>query len=153
MTESDWLTCTDPQAMLALLRGTGLPTDRKLRLFACACCRRIWPLLEDERSRRAVEAGEKYADGLATADELAEAFRAAAAVSHSLAAGSEAWFDGRWAGAAWADSCANPDPAAWEAAAEGSHGCGPPLPAQADLLRDLFGPPPFRTPRFDPRWR
>src|SRR5262249_34744592 len=36
--------------------------DRKLRLFGCACCRRLWPLLDD-RSRRGVEASEQYADG------------------------------------------------------------------------------------------
>ncbi len=67
MTESDWLTSTDPAAMLKYLRGDGAGTlrdwslisDRKLRLFACACCSSVWHLLTDERSRRAVEVAEK----------------------------------------------------------------------------------------------
>lgn len=35
MTEAEWLTSTDPAAMLAEVRGR--VSDRKLRLFACAC--------------------------------------------------------------------------------------------------------------------
>jgi hypothetical protein len=71
VTEAAWLESGDPQAMLSFLRGR--VSDRKLRLFACACCRRIWHLLSQEASQRAVDAAEMYADGL-----LSEAERDAA---------------------------------------------------------------------------
>src|SRR4051794_17706759 len=70
MTESEWLASTDPTPMLQFLRDSGRAGDRKLRLFACACCRRISPHLIDGRSRRAVEASEQYADGLADVGQL-----------------------------------------------------------------------------------
>jgi hypothetical protein len=68
MNESEWLQHAEPRDMLAFLRGQRRP--RKLRLFACACCRRIWHLLEDERSRDAVIASERYADRLIRREEL-----------------------------------------------------------------------------------
>jgi hypothetical protein len=51
--------------------------DRKLRLFACACCRKVWYLLTDERSRKAVDIAEEYADGVADEDERFNAWEAA----------------------------------------------------------------------------
>lgn len=67
MTEAEWQSCDDPQRMLAFLEGGA--TTRQLRLFACACCRRIWRLISDPRSRVAVEVGEQFADGVVSDEE------------------------------------------------------------------------------------
>lgn len=73
MTEAEWLACTDLFELLKQVKGEGsrrkapcITSERKLRLFACACCRRIWPLLIDQRSREAVDFGERLADGRVT---------------------------------------------------------------------------------------
>jgi hypothetical protein len=75
MTESEWLACEDPRQRLEFLRRK--TTDRKLRLFAVACCRRIWHVLSDRRCREAVETGELSADGLVSTEVRSIAFRAA----------------------------------------------------------------------------
>jgi hypothetical protein len=79
MTEAEWLDCDDVVVMLETVLGEA--TERKVRLFSCACCRRIWHLLVDERSRRAVEVAEEFADGRATTAELEDAGAKAAAAS------------------------------------------------------------------------
>jgi hypothetical protein len=58
--EKEWFSSVDAKAMLAFLDGK--VSDRKLRLFAAGCCRRVWHLLADERTRAAVAAAERYAD-------------------------------------------------------------------------------------------
>jgi hypothetical protein len=73
VTEAEWLACTDPQPMLGFLQGKA--SDRKLRLFAVACCRRIWNKLTLKPVRQAVETAEHYADGAVTDEELNQAHR------------------------------------------------------------------------------
>jgi hypothetical protein len=69
MTEAEWIACADPALMLASLGGR-VP-ERKLRLLGCGCCRRAWRSLRDERSRRAIEVTEEFADGRVSPVELA----------------------------------------------------------------------------------
>src|SRR4051794_12088364 len=54
--------------MLVFLQGKA--SERKLFLFAVACCRRIWDVL-DETGREAVEIAERYADGRVSVEERA----------------------------------------------------------------------------------
>ncbi len=54
---------------------------RKLRFFACAWLRRVWHVFDDGRCRRAVETAERYAEGMATAEELEAAHTAADAAA------------------------------------------------------------------------
>src|SRR4051812_43175225 len=68
MTEAEWLAATDPEPMRNFMWGKW--SDRKERLFECACCRRVWAHLNDEGSRQAVIAGELHADGMMTEEEM-----------------------------------------------------------------------------------
>ncbi len=77
MTQFGWDVCADPVAMLTFLWQSGRFSERKARLLAAAACRRVWPLLTDERSKGAVEVAERYVDGLAGEDELAASAEAA----------------------------------------------------------------------------
>jgi hypothetical protein len=75
MTEQEWLEYEEPIPMLDLLSDRA--SDRKLRLFACLCCRQSWRRLSDKRSRQAVEVAERYADSQVSSQELKAAYRAA----------------------------------------------------------------------------
>jgi hypothetical protein len=68
MTEPEWLAAIYPCRMLDFFKGK--LSERKLRLYAVACCRRVWPLLQMEAARRIVGLAEAYADGEADGAEL-----------------------------------------------------------------------------------
>jgi hypothetical protein len=74
VTEEQWRTCENPDAMLDAIAGSPRATNRRLRLFACGCVRRAWDLLQgdnEEPVRRAVEFAERLAEGGADAAERA----------------------------------------------------------------------------------
>jgi hypothetical protein len=168
MTEDEWLACADPSPMVRLLWEAG--SKRKLRLFAVACCRRVVHLVPDPRLRASVSAVEGLADGLVPTERLeavAAAWRAAPMP------------EGGWLNPAFAATCAlkhlpglypHDDPAgllldvfelihmaaagpqaavnseAWQAAYAAEQR------AECLLLRDIFGPLPFRPIVLDPSW-
>jgi hypothetical protein len=76
MTEAEYLACHDHSPMLTHLmwesQGRGVSV-RKLRLFACACCRLMWDEFPHEGCRRAVRVAEAYADRIVSAAALSRA--------------------------------------------------------------------------------
>src|SRR4051812_854398 len=85
MTKADWLAYAYPEPLLDYLGERA--TDRKRRLFEVACCRRVWHVIRDDRSRAAVAAAERNADVLAGEEEMAAARLAAeAAAAEALGA-------------------------------------------------------------------
>jgi hypothetical protein len=192
MTEAEWLACTRTNPMLRFLIGTEgrvqamteFPackgSDRKLRLFACACYHRISHVLPDHAARAAVEIGERFADGRASWAELQDAEcrvralctelepvwraskddeRAALAPTHTALALAMviAWREAQKA-AYYASSNAYLDFASIINPGAGTSDAGfgttqaSEERGQCDLLRDIFGNP-FRPVACDPAWR
>jgi hypothetical protein len=141
MTEAEWLVCENPWIMLEFIRDKA--SERQLRLFACAVSRSLWHLLTEARSRHGVEVAERYADKLASAEELHEAHVAADAGAD----------DTHGYGADVADTAADltsSDP--WEGAHAAATMYYPAeRPLQAKLLRDIVGNP-FRPVCASPAW-
>jgi hypothetical protein len=99
-TAAEWDDRAYPPTMLGALRGR--VSDRQVRLFAAACCRRAWHHLADERSRRAVAVAERFADGAAGPADLQAAYEATVQADEAMAdAPASARSDAAW-GAAWA---------------------------------------------------
>jgi hypothetical protein len=83
MNETKWLACRNPQPMLSFLNGRA--SERKLRLFAVACCRR-GGAAGTAAGRGVLAVVERFADGLASREELAMAARKAGGPARSAAA-------------------------------------------------------------------
>jgi hypothetical protein len=156
MTETKWLACTtDPELMLDFLLLQGKASDRKLRLFAVARCRQLWHLLTDERSRLAVEVGERFADQQATTADLNEAA--------AVAAEAEAWPRRATVNAVGArvarSAVVERDPTGndvWDTAwdlgdADMQEALMAAANQEAPILRELFGNP-FRPVALDRAW-
>jgi hypothetical protein len=73
MTESEWLSCSDVESMLDFLRVSGSASQRKLRLFAVASCQRVRESLNDIE-RKAASFLEKFVEGLAGESQRAIAY-------------------------------------------------------------------------------
>ena len=68
MTLETWLAAIAPSQLHSLIEDL---SNRKLHLLAAAFLRRVWDDLPSHQTRTAVEATEKFADGLVTIDHLA----------------------------------------------------------------------------------
>jgi hypothetical protein len=175
MTEEEWLAYPAPGRMLEFLHAERGETEReggrrKLRLFVCACVRRIWSLLRQPESVNAVEVAERYADGLVSESEMADA-RARGAEARAREV-SEITRSGYWGSAKAAEHVTAENfrsgrgavvfDAPYSAASAwvtehkdgglfsvrvNQHGAG-----QVDLLRCVFGNP-FHPVALDARWR
>ena len=106
-------------SILTILKSNGLDDalwclravdgeDKKIRLYAVWCARQVQHLMKDKRSIDALDVAERFANGLATDEELENANDVASNVS-KISAWSAAWFTTN--NAAW--SAANN--AAWAA--------------------------------------
>jgi hypothetical protein len=170
MTRAEWLASSSSHAMLAHVRA--FADARRLRLFACACCRQVWNRFIDPVTVGVVSVAEAFADGgvpmgaFALVRERANAAATAAERRadlpayhvHVARAAAHACADDAAAGASGARLAAlhavSDFPITGPYMASG-------LPAeylaemagQADLLRDIFGPDPAAgRDAFDPAW-
>jgi hypothetical protein len=75
-TLADWLSINHPMAMLNGLSPQDQVSPRKYRLFACACCRRIWHLLQNDHLQQAICLAEAHAERQASWEALRAARRA-----------------------------------------------------------------------------
>jgi hypothetical protein len=160
VTEEAWLVCADPDSVLDFVTPT--QTDRKLKLYACACCRRVLHWLGDPLTPRAIAAIEQHVDGELSDEEMAQAGRWAremfpgsgrrgrkshnatgAVLTATCFPASEAKFAAAQAADAFSgEDHRNPDIRASQAEKA----------VQCSLARDIFGNP-FRPVAVDPRWQ
>jgi hypothetical protein len=68
MTEEEWNSWTNPTAMVVFLQDKA--SNRKMRLYTCACIRRVWAYVRNENDRQGIHLVEQYADGLVSAENV-----------------------------------------------------------------------------------
>jgi hypothetical protein len=142
MTEEQWLETNTARVMVEYL--TGQASERKLRLFACAACRRIWRVMQYEASHKAVEVSERFADGQAKRHELLRVVGAAEILADTAERDNlRGWHAARTAARAAAEDARTAALRAAEVAAD------------AELLREHFGNPfrPFTLSRDVLSWQ
>lgn len=178
MTEEEWLASSEPHQMLEFVLSTA--GDRKLRLFAVACCRRIMHAFPDQTGIEArLAVAERYTDGRATASELRGAqfmYLCGGGISFERFGHEAAHDHPGWAAvsARWKCEAAThlgitktqpprpglfgrlrhlfARPVAPLVADDPPPEYSTELGAQANLLRDILGNP-FRPVTFSPAWR
>jgi hypothetical protein len=69
MTEAEWRACDSLGSALGFIENH--ISDRKLRLFSCACCRRVWDHL-NVLDRGFIESAERIIDGTGTVLDIAQ---------------------------------------------------------------------------------
>jgi hypothetical protein len=159
MTETEWLTCNDTDSLL--LHIVNQPISRKLRLFGCACMRRLWDILPDDTHRRAVETCERFVDHRASEADLEKARQAvrdtyqgvgdiiadhAALIGMKLCSPAESFsIFGIEQAAAMAAEAQDDSDFTWDEVFEREQAI------QCELLRDVIGNP-FRPLSIDPAW-
>jgi hypothetical protein len=147
MIELEWLAHGDPRRLLEILRNQN-PSDRKRRLFLCACGRAALSPASDEHLAQALEVAERYADGRAEEDERAFA-EAVTAREARMGVG------GVGPAVSLAALAAPPPLGALADAAEvireWAHDPAAARLRQCAILRDLFGNP-FRPRRLEAAW-
>src|SRR5262249_34420295 len=151
--EADWDICTDPQAMLDWLRHRGRASESKLRLFAAGCGRLLDPRQLGTAAQAAVAVAERYADGLARDDEVYRAARGAQDSAYGeFYSEAHGYLEGFTENLSAASVASRPIDLAVSSVCAGKGRPGHDAArsaAQAALLRDLFGPLPFREVGID----
>jgi hypothetical protein len=150
MKEAKWLTCDDPEQMIG--RVWPAASNRKLRLFACACCYRVYNEKSNGRELASVAIAERFADGVATVEELQQAEEAMDRGDYRSGPGDYVSHQEIWT------LLEVPQAAAWLVEYNGVYrGAEPGVLkrqerlGQTQLLRDIFGNP-FRPITLDRVW-
>jgi len=152
MDEATWMACTNPTRMVDCLRCSGKVSARKLRLFACACCRRIWDRFPDPCNRSLVATIEDHPDGNSDDPELNDALHASSAREWEFGGKPAFWVAknlGRGFYKFTAAQSAVGVAVQVACLAEKEHGREAELERQAALLRCIFGNPFRPLPRID----